>query len=154
MPLKENEGGASLVSQRLRIRLSLQDTWVWSWLGNQDLTCHGVTKPVCCDCWAHMPQLESLCATTPSHLPQLKPNAARKEKEDEGAVGAVLTGSILSFALLWAIWGCLGVRQSLSPVKGESWLFGLIVELEFLRQAGKGSGFSGDCNLRPCSWAA
>ena len=37
--------GASLVAQRLRIRLPMQGTWVRA-LVREDPTCHGATKPV------------------------------------------------------------------------------------------------------------
>ena len=42
---------ASLVVQRLRIRLPMQGTWVWA-LVREDSTCHGATKPMRHNYWA------------------------------------------------------------------------------------------------------
>ena len=66
--MKEKQGRASLVAQRLRIRLPMQGTRVWA-LVREDPACRGATKPVCYNylaCaleptshnyWAHVPQL-------------------------------------------------------------------------------------------------
>ena len=42
----------SLVVQWWRIHLPMQGTWVWP-LVWEDPTCHGATKPMCCDYLAH-----------------------------------------------------------------------------------------------------
>ena len=44
---------ASLVVQWLRIPLPMQGTWVQP-LVQEDSMCHGATKPVCHNFWAHM----------------------------------------------------------------------------------------------------
>ena len=41
----------SLVAHWKRIRLPMQETWVWSLTG-EDSTCHGRTKPMCYNYWA------------------------------------------------------------------------------------------------------
>ena len=62
--------GASLAVQWLRIRLPMQGTQVWA-LVQEDPTCHGATKPVCHNYWAHVPQLLSPRAkTTEAHAPR------------------------------------------------------------------------------------
>ena len=43
---QEEKPCTSLVAQRLRIRLPMQGTWVWS-LVWEDPTCHEATEPVC-----------------------------------------------------------------------------------------------------------
>ena len=48
--------GTSLVEQWLRICLPVQGTQVWA-LVWEDPTCLGATKPVCHNCWTHVPQL-------------------------------------------------------------------------------------------------
>ena len=49
----------SLVVQELRIHLQCRGSWLNPWLGNQDPTCRGATKPAHC---SYMPQLENfLC---------------------------------------------------------------------------------------------
>ena len=58
---KERERVASPVVQWFRICLPMQGTRVWS-LVWKDATCHGATKPVCHNCWAHVPW--SPCSTT------------------------------------------------------------------------------------------
>ena len=55
--------GTSLVAQWLRIRLSMQGTWVRS-LAWEDPTCHGATKPASHNYWARVPHLLSPRATT------------------------------------------------------------------------------------------
>ena len=59
---KDPEDHASLVAQWLRICLPMQGTRVWA-LVWEDPTCHGATKPVCHNYWAHVPQLPK-----PAHL--------------------------------------------------------------------------------------
>ena len=71
--------GTSLVAQWLRIHLLMQGTGVLS-LVREDPTCHGATKPVRHNYWAHLPQLlksvrlepvlrnkRSHCDKTPAH---------------------------------------------------------------------------------------
>ena len=91
---------ASLVAQWLRIRLPMQETWVWS-LAREDPTCPGATKPVRHNYWACA--LEPVLCSKRSHdnekpthhkksspcLPQLekahawqwRPNTAKKIKK-------------------------------------------------------------------------
>ena len=52
----KKEDGASLVAQRLRIRLPVQGTRVQA-LVQEDPTCRGATKPASHNYWARMPQL-------------------------------------------------------------------------------------------------
>lgn len=49
--------GTSLVAQRIKIHLPTRDTWVWS-LVQEDATCQGATKPVRCNYWTRVLQLE------------------------------------------------------------------------------------------------
>ena len=55
-PHKDSKAGASLVAQWLRICLPIQGTQVRA-LVQEDPTCHGATKQVCHNYWAHVPQL-------------------------------------------------------------------------------------------------
>lgn len=56
---QEQDSVTSLVVQELRIHLQCRGKLVQSWLGNQDPTCCGATKPAHCN---YMPQLENfLC---------------------------------------------------------------------------------------------
>ena len=50
--------GTSLMIQWLRICLPRQGVQVWS-LVREDFTCHGATKPMCHNYWAHAPELVS-----------------------------------------------------------------------------------------------
>ena len=51
----QEEGRASLVAQRLQIRLPTQETWIQP-LVQEDPTCLRATKPVCRNCWACAPE--------------------------------------------------------------------------------------------------
>ena len=53
-PIKRHTG-TSLVVQWLRVRLPMQGTGVRA-LVQEDPTCHGATKPVCHNYWAHVPR--------------------------------------------------------------------------------------------------
>ena len=53
---KQGPFGTSPVAQWLRIHLPMQGTQVQS-LVWEDPTCRGATKPMCHNCWAHVPQL-------------------------------------------------------------------------------------------------
>ena len=78
---KEHAEGASLVAQWLRIHLPVQGTGVQS-LVWEDPTCHGATKPMCHNYWAHVLEtlshnywslctLEPVCCNYWAHMPQL-----------------------------------------------------------------------------------
>ena len=73
--LKITSWGTSLVVQWLRIRLPMQRTWVQS-LVWEDPTCHGATKPVRHNCWAHVPQL-----LKPMHLEPMLRNKGSHHNE-------------------------------------------------------------------------
>ena len=68
--------GTSLVAQWLRIHLPMQRTRVRS-LVQEDPTCHGATKPMRHNYWAHVPQLLNpqalgpVCRNYWAHVPQL-----------------------------------------------------------------------------------
>ena len=55
----EEKIGTSLVVQWLRIHPVVQQTWVQSLVGEQDLTCCKATEPDCPNYWACASQLES-----------------------------------------------------------------------------------------------
>ena len=71
----KTEFAASLVAQWLRIRLPIQGTWVRA-LAREDPTCHGVTKPVRHNYWAHVPQL-----LKPEHLEPVLCNKRSHDNE-------------------------------------------------------------------------
>ena len=117
MCVKKGRGWASPVVHWLRICLPMQGTWVWS-LVWKDAMCHGATKPVHHNCWAHVPW--SPCSTTRdaaavrSSAPQQvslhslhledtcaqpqRPSAAKNKK----GKGCELS-SLLAIALLWML---------------------------------------------------
>ena len=64
--------GTSLVVQWMRIHLPIQGTQVQS-LVQEDSTCHGATKAMCHNYWAHMQQLLKTIGPRASALPQEKP---------------------------------------------------------------------------------
>ena len=67
--IQKGSCGTSLVVQWLRIRLPVQETWLWA-LVREDPTCCGAPEPVCPSYWA--------CALEPTshnywaHVPQLQ----------------------------------------------------------------------------------
>ena len=61
IPIKVAIVRASLVAQWLRIRLLMQETWVWSLVWEDPMCCRA-TKPVHHNYWAHTPK--SLCSAT------------------------------------------------------------------------------------------
>ena len=56
LSFKKYNPWTSLVAQWLRIHLQMQGTQV-RYLVREDPTCHGATKPLCHNYWAHAPQL-------------------------------------------------------------------------------------------------
>ena len=67
--------GASLVAQWLRIRLPMQGAWVRA-LVQEDPTCHGATKPVHHNYWAHA--LQPTSRNYWAHVPRAR--APQQEK--------------------------------------------------------------------------
>ena len=84
---KRNEG-VSLVAEGWRIRLPMQETWVWS-LICEDSTCCGATKPVRHNHWACAPELGaatteptcySQCSATREATEMRSPRTMSREK--------------------------------------------------------------------------
>ena len=65
--LVNKELGTSLAVQWIRIRLPVQGTWVRSLIW-EDSTCHGATKPECCNYWAHVLYSPQFITTEPLRL--------------------------------------------------------------------------------------
>ena len=87
---------ASLVAQWIRIHLPMQGIWVRS-LVREDSTCHGATKPVRHDYWAHVLQPltpthpRTLCSTTRGASALRSPHTTTKSSSPSLQLGKVHT---------------------------------------------------------------
>ena len=78
-----NKSQISLVAQWIRIHLSMQGTWVWSFV-QEDATCQGATTPVCHDYWAQalVPVSCNYCACAPELLKPRRQGLCSRARED------------------------------------------------------------------------
>ena len=84
-PIKRWAKGTSLVVQRLRIHLAMQEMWSWSLVGELRPTYLRANKPMGCNYWAGVPQPESpfdamkdsAWYNKDSTCPQLRPTAVK-----------------------------------------------------------------------------
>ena len=116
--------GTSLVVQWLRIHLPMQGAWVWSLVRVQEdpTLCHGVTKPMHPNSWAHEPTLlkpvhpEPVLRNTRSHCDE-KPPHRKKSSPYSLQLEKALTATGTQHSQKWI--NLKGFRNRVSVLQEE-----------------------------------